>query len=99
MNLHIAERDRGALHRSAELLEATGRRSQHSTVALNSLAAAHLLAQAGVGSCAPSIRPMTDSQTLREVLQLLGSVSNDTLRLDTILDALHYVLIAHLAAR
>jgi hypothetical protein len=99
MNVEVEASDRAALHRSAELLEATGRRSSHSTVALNSLAAVHLLARIGVGACAEGVLPMTDGQTLREVLNQFGGLSNDTLRQDVVLDALHHVLVAHLAAR
>ncbi len=100
MNIRVNGVDRDALHRSAALLEATGRRSPHSTIALNSLAAAHLLAEFGAVGCHPSIPPpLTDNQTLREVLSLFGGLSNDTLRLDPVLDALHHVLVAHLATR
>ena len=92
-------RDQAALRRSADLLEAIGRNSPTSAVALHSLTAAHLLASAGIEHEVRSAPPTSDRAALEEVLGLLSSVCGDLLRDEDLLDALHHVLLAHIAAR
>ena len=99
MNTTISHLDQEALGRAASLLDATGRSAKHGSVAIRCLLAAELLVQAGANSD-PSISPIgSERADLGEALRLLGGLSDDVLRDDFVLDAMHHALLAHAATR
>jgi hypothetical protein len=92
------DHDQAAMRRSAELLDAIGRDSETSAVALHCLTAAHLLSGAGIDHDTSGGRPASDRVALDEVLALFASVSPKLLRDEDLVEALHHVLLAHIAA-
>jgi hypothetical protein len=88
-----------ALRRSAELLDAIGRRSPTSTVALHSLTAAQLLSTAGIHPDAHHGPLPSDRAALDQVLTQFASVPTNLLRHADLLEALHHAMLARIAAR
>ncbi|MGH8961780.1 MAG: hypothetical protein ACRDWT_11425 [Jatrophihabitantaceae bacterium] len=66
---------------------------------MNCLTAAHLLDHAGASASVSCTGILSDQEALAELLDVLADVSDQALRDEDVLDALHHVLLAHIAAR
>jgi hypothetical protein len=99
VNTTISHLDQEALGRAASLFDATGRSTKRGSVAIRCLLAAELLVQAGANPDPSISRHSGDRATLGEALRLLGGLSDDVLRDDFVLDAMHHALLAHAATR
>lgn len=101
MNDTLSVTDRHALDGAASLLDELGRTANNPTVGIRCLAAAELLAEAGAEPD-PATLPeelLDERSTLDEILRLLGSLDNDVLDDDRLLEAMQHALFAHWATR
>jgi hypothetical protein len=97
----LSDTDRHAIDCAATLLDDLGRIALNPTVGIRCLAAAELLTEAGA-VLDPAALPdeLIDERTiLDQVLQLLGSLDNEVLDDDRLLEAMQHALFAHWATR
>lgn len=101
MNHTLTDTDHDAINKAAALLDELGRTATNPSVGIRALAAAELLTEAGAEpDPATATNEFTDERrTLDEVLQLLGSLDNDVLGDDRLLEAMQHALFAHWATR
>lgn len=101
MNTTLSDSDRVALDQAAALLDTLGRTANDGTVAIRCLLAAELLTAAGAEPDPTGIADeLADDRTvLGQALRLLGSIDNDALDDERVLDAMQHALRAHAATR
>jgi hypothetical protein len=101
MNNTLSDTDRHAIDYAATLLDQLGRIALNPIVGIRCLAAAELLGEAGAVND-PAALPeelLDERTTLDEVLRLLGSLDNEVLDDDRLLEAMQHALFAHWATR